>query len=105
MIEERSVAFAEEIQSELPARRVDEPILGTFSVADKPNFAIQTILRQCGGFCPRERMLAIAVDEFGHRRFEDVAEFMLRFDEVIAAIQISVVLHRHRAAAVFLEDA
>ena len=63
------------------------------------HIAVQAILRQRVELVASEFQLLIRGDQFNHVRLIDVAQLVLRLHEVIARIQIAVVLQRQRRAA------
>ena len=94
MMKECLVTGAQIVQAGLTIRGVDEAIFRTAAMTRDAHIAVQTILRQRVEFVAPELQLLIRRDQFNHVSLIGVAQLVLRLDEVIARIQIAVVLQR-----------
>ncbi len=74
-------------------------------MAGEADVAVEAVLRQRVELVPAELALGGRRDQLGHRRLGDVAELVALLDEVVARVDVAVVLHRQRPTAGRLEDA
>ena len=93
MVKELSIAAAEIVQSGIAVAVLREPVSWTFSMTYIQVFAFAALLRQCRFFIDAKGRLPWAVEHLRERLLVDVAQSILREYEVVAAIQVAVVLH------------
>src|SRR5262249_17478036 len=105
VFEENLIALAEIIQAFLPIWRAKEAMFGTFSIAGKTIIAFAAISRQRIVLVLAELPLLARVDQRAQRILDDVAEFVLRINVVIARIEIAVVFNRQRRTTSLTKDA
>ena len=82
-----------------------EAVFRTASVAGEPHLTVAAVLGQRVALAAPELQLAFGVDEVPERRVGDVAEVVVGFDEVVAGVDVAVVLQRHGGTAGLGEDA
>ncbi len=105
MSKKRFVARAQVIKSGLSVRGFDKPILRTLAVTGKAHLALATVARQRVKFVPAELPLPVRTYELNQGHVLYVAQKVLGLDEVIAGVEITVVLQRERVPAGLGEDA
>ena len=103
--EEPSVAGTQVVPSRLPVRRHQKAILGAPAIAHGPDLTGLAITGQRLQFGTPERLLGGTVQQLAQRRFPQVPQTMLGVDEVVAAVEVAIVLDDGHAAADFLKDA
>jgi len=99
VVEEGLVASAQIVQPRLTVGRQQEAVLRAAAVTGKAYVTVQAELGESGQLVQAELPLLRRRDELDHRRLEDVAQAVVGLDEVIARIQVAVVLQRERVAA------
>src|SRR5262245_30615758 len=99
MPEEAQVASAEIVQPRFAVGGRQETVFRAAAVAGKAHLAASALRRQAVELGPAEARLLRRADQVGHVRLTDVAEPVLGLDEVIAGVEIAVVLERQRRAA------
>ena len=99
------VTGAEVVQARLTVWGRDEAILRTLAFAGKADLAFEAVARERVAFVVAELSLLIGSKELNEMRRLDVAEEVLRLDEVVAAIDVTVVLEHNRAPTGLREDA
>lgn len=105
MFEKGLVSFTEVIQPGLTIRSFKETVLGAFAITDREEPALAAGASQGVPLVSAERALLIRCHEIDHWRCEDIAEIMVRFDKVVAGIEIAIMFQRHAEAAGGSEDA
>ena len=78
---------------------VSDAVLGTLAVAGEQVLALPAVSRQRVGFGLPERALLFRSHELADRGLEDVAEQVRRVDEVVAGVDVTVVLESDTLAA------
>ena len=99
MFKKTVIATAQIVESGFAICSADDAIFGTFAVAGKEKFALAALPGQRALLLLAELALAFAIHHLGERGGVDVAQSILRKDEVVAAIQIAVELHRPGVSA------
>ncbi len=84
------VSFTQIIQPSLPFRGLDEPVFGAAAVAGKTDHTFLAIGGQQVQFVLAELLLLGRGHHFDHGGIGDVSQEMVRGDEVIAGVHISV---------------
>ena len=105
MVKELTIAGTEVVQSWVAVTVLRESISGTFAVADMEILAFATLLRQCRFFVFAECRLLIAVEHLCERLLMDVAQPILRKNEVVAAIQVAIIFHHAGMTATLCHSA
>src|SRR5262249_10688862 len=105
VFEENLIALAKIIQAFLSIWRTEETMFGAFTIASETIIAFAAVSRQCIALVIAEMPRRRSVDQSAQRIFDYVAELVFRVDEVIAGIEIAVVLNRQRRTASFAENA
>ena len=103
--EERLEPGAEPVEAGLTVGRQQDAVLGALAVAGEEVVAGAAEGGQCLFFGPPERALPLRAHELTDRRLEDVAEQVARVDEVVARVEVAVVLEGDALAAGRLQDA
>ena len=103
--EEMLEARAQIVQPGLAVGRVAEPVLRASAVAREPHVALAAVPRKGVELVLPERPLLRRLHQLDHRLGVDVAEQVIGLDEVVARIQVAVVLERERVAACRRVDA
>jgi len=103
--EERLVSRTQVVEAGVPSWCVDEAVPGAAAVACEPDVALEAVLGKSIAFCTPEGLLFLGCDEFDHRCFGDVAQQVVRFDVVVACVEVAVVFHRQCQAAGLCKDA
>ena len=96
---EELVALTEAAQAGLSILCPSESVLGTFAMAGKEPAAPDTFGRQAVTFADTEAYLPLRRHQFLKRRVKDIAHSVLRIHEVVAGIEVAVVLYHGVAAA------
>ena len=96
---------AEIVQSRLAIRRDKETMFGTLSVAFKQVSAFAAIPRKRGALVLSKPALLLRIHQLSERCFQDISEQVPRLDEVIAGVQVAIVLQRDTFAALRSEHA
>ena len=96
---EELVALTEAAQAGLSILCPSESVLGTFAMAGKEPAAPDTFGRQAVTFADTEAYLLLRRHQFLKRRVKDIAHSVLRIHEVVAGIEVAVVLYHGVAAA------
>jgi hypothetical protein len=99
MFEESFVSRTEVIQPLLSVGSFDKPVLGAFTVADKKKLTIPAKARERIAFVTAEVALLLRSDEIDQRPFQNVSQVVIRFNEMITRIEVTVVLQGHSQAA------
>ena len=97
--EEGAVGGAEIVERGIGLAGGEEAVLGAAAVAGEEPLALAALLGETVALGASEIGLAMAVGEGRERCVVDVAEAELREDEVVAAIEVAVVLHGKGVAA------
>ena len=105
MLEEGLVAFAEIVEPVLAVGRREEAVARAFAVAGEQHRALAAGSRERIVFRVAEPALLLAEHEVAERRLPHVADEVARLDEVVAGIDVAVVLHDERGAAGRRDDA
>jgi hypothetical protein len=105
VFEETLIALAKIIQAFLSIWRAEEAMFGAFTIASKTIVAFAAVSRQHIALVVAELPLLRRVDQSAQWILDNVAELVLRVDEVIARIEIAVVLNRQRRTASLAENA
>ncbi len=105
VVEERPVSFAEPVQTRLAIRGGEKSVLGAAPVAHEAHLALPTVRGERLFLDPPERSLGRALDQDRQLPAEHVAEAVSRVHEVVARVQVTVVLQSQRPPAGLLEDA
>ena len=92
MNEKGFVGFTQIIETRFSVNRIYKAVLGAFTVADEEKITFPANLRQGVPFVTTELALFFRGDDFGHRCLQNVAEEIIRFDEMVAGIQVAIVL-------------
>ena len=103
--EERLEPGAEPVQAGLAVGRQQDAVLGALAVAGEEVLAGAAEGGQRLLLGPAEGALLLGAHEVADRRLDDVAEQVTGVDEVVARVQVAVVLERDALAAGGLEDA
>jgi hypothetical protein len=103
--EKRLVTFAQIVQSCFSILRPDQTVLGTLAIADMQEFTLPAALWKRSPLVLSELSLLVRDNEFDQGRLEDVSQEVLGLHEVVAGIEIAVVLERHALTAYRAEDA
>ena len=103
--EEAPIAGTQVVQARLAVGRPDDAILRAAAVAHRPDVALPAVARQRLLLGLPEGVLRRALEEFGKRGLADVAQPVLGGDEVIALIEVAVVLDDRDIPAGGTEDA
>ncbi len=93
VVEERLVAGAQVVEPGLAVGRRREAVLGAATVAREADVALEAVARQRVALVQPELALLIRGDELEHGQLADVAEPEPRLDEVVARVDVAVVLH------------
>ena len=104
MIEKLLVTSAEVVQTVFTCRRFDKPIFRTPSVANKLHFAAAAVFGECIAFIGTEFALERRIHHLLNGVFCDVAYMIVRRNEMIAGVEIAVMLNSECVAARFVED-
>ena len=104
VVEEAAVAGAEVVEARLAVGGLEETVLGAAAVAGESHLAASAVVGKGVAFGGAELALLGAVDHFGKRLLAKVAELVLRVNEVVAAVEIAVVLDGEGVAAGFGVD-
>src|SRR5919202_2670508 len=96
---------AQIVQAGLAVGCVEYAVLGAAAVADEANFTLTAVARQRLALGEAELPLPVGADHLDQRNILEIAELVVRLDEMIAGVDIAIVLHRERRAARLLEDA
>ena len=84
MVEEFPVPGTQVVQSGFPVRRMDEPVFRTFPVAHVPHLTIKTVPGQGTQLRLAEGFLLIAIQKILQGKIPDIAQAVLRNNEMIA---------------------
>ena len=103
--EEQFKPFAKIVLSGLPVARDGKPILGAATVAKVPHFAILALLCEQVAFVITELALLRRRHHLQESRLMDVAEKVFRLNEMVAGVEITVVLQRRSVPAGWGVDA
>ncbi len=103
--EEGHVPGAQVVEPGLPVRRGQEPVLGALAVAREPDVALAAHPRQRVPLGRPERLLLRRPHQVHHRQLPDVPQAVLRLHEVVARVQVAVVLQRETGPARLVEHA
>ncbi len=98
-------ARAQVIQPRFTVGREVGAIFGTAAVAGKQDGAFAAITRQGRFFIQSKSALLLAAHQFDHGSFENIAQAVRRLNEMVAGIQVAVMLHCQRQSAGLLENA
>src|SRR6476620_2883611 len=105
MVEELQVAGAQVVQPRLTVRGQGEAVLGASAVAGEPHVAGAAVRLQRVALGLAEGHLLGGGDQLEQVPGADVAEQVVRLDEVVARVEVPVVLERDRRAAGLRVDA
>ena len=98
-VEEGLIARAEVVEAFLTVRGRDEAVFGALAVAGEADLALQAVVRERVGLGPAEGDAdSWGSEELDHVGCRDVAEEMVRLDEVVAGVEVAVVLEGERVA-------
>jgi hypothetical protein len=103
-VEEELEASAQVVQTGVTIGRLDEPVLGAFAVAGEAHIAFLAVARQRGELVLTEPDLLGRSDQFDHVFLQDIAQQILRLDEMVARVHVAVVLDRKARPARLIED-
>ena len=98
-------AGAQVVEARLAVGRQNKPVLGTLAMTGEAHVALPAETRQRIAFVKAELDLLRRGHQLDHVRVPDVAQQIVRLHEVIARIQIAVVLDGQPRAAGGVEDA
>ena len=98
---EAAVAGAKIVETGISIAIVCETVFGTFAMTGKQHVALLTLLRQGAVFEQTETLLLLAVEHLDEGVLIDIAEPILGKDEVVAGIDIAVLLHHASVSTVF----
>lgn len=87
------VSGAQIVQARFSVSRYRKPVFRALSVAGKEIFAHTALRRQFLKFVIAEFLLSVAVHHFYQGVGSDIAKFVLRENEMVAGIDIAVILH------------
>ena len=104
MIEKLLVTSAKVVQTVFTCRRFDKPIFRTPSVADKLHFAAAAVFGECIAFIGTEFALERRIHHLLNGVFCDVAYMIVRRNEMVAGVEIAVMLNCQGITAGFIED-
>ena len=105
MVEEGLVPGAQVVEPGLTVGRLDEAVLGAAAVAGEPDVARAAVGGQGVALVEPEAALLFGRHELGHRGLRDVAELVRLLDEVVARVEVAVVLQGEGGAAGLRVDA
>jgi len=103
-VEEALVTGAQVVQPGFAIRGLDEAVFGTFAMASKTHIAVQAVLRQVFAFIQPEPGLVLGADHLQHVLLPDVAQQVIRLDEVVTGIQVAIVLECQAVTASLIEN-
>ena len=98
---EAAVAGAKIVETGISIAIVCETVFGTFAVTGKQHVALLALLRQGAVFEQTETLLLLAVEHLDESVLIDIAEPILGKDEVVAGIDVAVLLHHASVSTVF----
>ena len=98
-MEEALEARAQVVQARLAVRCFGEAVLGAAAMASEADVAFTTVGREGFALVKPELLLLLREDQVDEVPLGDVAEQVARLDEVIAGLDVSVVLEGQRQAA------
>src|SRR5262245_42642610 len=104
-MEEGLVSGAEVVPPRVAVWRQGESVLRTAAVAGESYVAFAAIRRQSVPLVEPEPTLLLGGDELQHVRLPDVPEPVARFHEVVARVEVAVVLECKRLSARLRVDA
>src|ERR1700679_2796426 len=90
MVIEKLVARTEITQPRLTIRRGDEAVARTIAITGKQHVALAAVPRQRVELGTAEPLLFFRGDQLGHRRVPDIAQEMVRFNEMVTGIEIAI---------------
>ena len=105
VFKKRPVTLAEIVQARLSVGCFDETVPGTLAMAGKNEIAPAAVSGKAIPFVPAEFQLFWGFCKHAHRCLQDIAEQVIRLDEVIAGVEITVVFERHSPTAGTPENA
>jgi len=103
--EEGLVPGTQVVKSVFAVRGFDEPLFGASAVAGEFEFAFSAVVRESVSFVGPEFPLLRAFSHLTDGRISDVSEVVFGVNEVVARINVAVVLDDHRVTASLGEDA
>src|SRR6185312_11861816 len=104
VVEEEFVAGAEVVEAGFAVGSCEEAVLGALSVAGEADFALVAVAGQGVALGGSEAALLGRADERLHGRLHNVAQLIFRIDEVVAGVEVAVVLEGEGHAAVLAEN-
>lgn len=103
--EEQFKPFAKIVLSRLSVARNAKPVLGAATIAKVPHFTVLALLREQVALVITELALLRRRHHFQKSLLMDVAEQVFRFNEMVARVEITVVLQRGSVPAGWGVDA
>ena len=91
-VEESFVSSTKIIETRLSGGGFDKPVFGTFTMAGEAYITIQAVLRQGITLIQPKPGLLIRANHLEHMLVFDVAEQVVRLDEMVAGVQVTIVL-------------
>ena len=104
MVEEHSISSAEIVEPLFAIRCRQKTILGAFAITRVPDLATTTVFRQRQFLGITKLLLTTGIDEVFQRNDIQISQQVIRFNIMIAAIDVSVVLHSESSPAPFAKD-
>ena len=101
MLKELAITSAEIVESGISVAVAHEPLLGTFAIAGKEEVAFPALLRQHAAFHFCKLVLLCRIHHLGDGLVVQVAKQVFGKDEMVARINITIVLH-HSGMATLL---
>ena len=98
MVEELMIALAEIVQARFSLGCDGKSVLGAFSVAGKEEFAFLALFGKGALLVLTEGLLAFAIHHFHERLLVQISELEFGEDEMVARIDIAIVLDDQRIA-------